>query len=190
MSPSMRYISISCLVGLLAFFVGFAPFARASDSPVQHVTLRKGGAIMTLTLTSPAFANGGEIPARFTCDGQDLSPALEWSGLPEGTKSVAMIVDDPDAPDPAAPRHSAGRPGAPSSPSSTLLVRPQGPTYHPTGGTRGRCSDGLRPPESGVACQPTDRPRVGGADMGGWAALELSLENQNHELPTICEHQT
>ncbi|MBW1896375.1 MAG: YbhB/YbcL family Raf kinase inhibitor-like protein [Deltaproteobacteria bacterium] len=59
---------------------------------------------MTLTVTSPVFSHNGEIPARFTCDGEDISPALEWSGLPEGTKSVALIVDDPDAPDPAAPR--------------------------------------------------------------------------------------
>jgi Raf kinase inhibitor-like YbhB/YbcL family protein len=59
---------------------------------------------MTLALTSPVFAHKGEIPARFTCDGEDISPALEWSGLPEGTKSVTLIVDDPDAPDPAAPR--------------------------------------------------------------------------------------
>ncbi len=59
---------------------------------------------MALTLTSPAFAHNDLIPAQFTCDSQDLSPALAWSGLPEGTKSLALIVDDPDAPDPAAPK--------------------------------------------------------------------------------------
>ena len=59
---------------------------------------------MDMTLTSPAFAPGTEIPARHTCEGDDLSPALSWSGLPEGTRSLALIVDDPDAPDPAAPR--------------------------------------------------------------------------------------
>ena len=57
-----------------------------------------------LTLSSPAFAHGGEIPSRFTCDGDDVSPALAWSGAPEGTQSLALIVDDPDAPDPAAPK--------------------------------------------------------------------------------------
>ncbi|HEX2719041.1 MAG TPA: YbhB/YbcL family Raf kinase inhibitor-like protein, partial [Gemmatimonadaceae bacterium] len=56
-----------------------------------------------LELTSPAFDAGGEIPRRFTCDGDDVSPALAWSGAPDGTKSLALIVDDPDAPDPAAP---------------------------------------------------------------------------------------
>jgi hypothetical protein len=59
---------------------------------------------MSLTLTSPAFAPGGEIPARFTCEGDDVSPALEWSGVPAGAASLALIVDDPDAPDPKSPR--------------------------------------------------------------------------------------
>ena len=59
---------------------------------------------MALKLTSPAFRNQGEIPAVYTCDGKDLSPALAWSNVPEGTRSLALIVDDPDAPDPAAPK--------------------------------------------------------------------------------------
>jgi hypothetical protein len=59
---------------------------------------------MSITLTSPAFSQNGEIPKRHTCDGEDTSPALKWSALPEGSKSLALIVDDPDAPDPAAPK--------------------------------------------------------------------------------------
>ncbi len=58
---------------------------------------------MPLALTSPAFAPGGEIPTLFTCEDRDISPALEWTALPEGTKSLVLIVDDPDAPDPDAP---------------------------------------------------------------------------------------
>jgi Raf kinase inhibitor-like YbhB/YbcL family protein len=50
------------------------------------------------------FAAGGSIPARFTCDGEDVSPPLVWGEPPSGTKSFALIVDDPDAPNPAAPR--------------------------------------------------------------------------------------
>ena len=59
---------------------------------------------MSLTLASTAFEPGGDIPAIHTCDGSDLSPPLSWSGMPSGTKSLALIVDDPDAPDPAAPQ--------------------------------------------------------------------------------------
>ena len=59
---------------------------------------------MTFQLTSSAFKAGGPIPARFTCDAEDVSPPLSWSGAPDGTRSFALIVDDPDAPDPKAPK--------------------------------------------------------------------------------------
>ena len=53
---------------------------------------------MTLRVTSPAFMDGARIPKKFTCDGQNVAPPLEWSGLPDESKSVAVICDDPDAP--------------------------------------------------------------------------------------------
>lgn len=59
---------------------------------------------MTMTLSSTGFAPNGAIPATYTCEGRDISPPLAWRGTPPGTKSLALIVDDPDAPDPAAPR--------------------------------------------------------------------------------------
>lgn len=59
---------------------------------------------MPLTITSAAFAAGGSIPAVYTCEGKDISPPLSWSDVPAGAKSLALIVDDPDAPDPAAPK--------------------------------------------------------------------------------------
>lgn len=59
---------------------------------------------MFLTLRSPEFENGEPIPQRYTCEGDDISPRLEWSRVPAGTKSLALIVDDPDAPDPSAPK--------------------------------------------------------------------------------------
>ncbi len=59
---------------------------------------------MALRLTSPAFTDGGEIPAQHTCDGDGVSPPLVWTGSPADTKSFVLIVDDPDAPDPRAPR--------------------------------------------------------------------------------------
>jgi len=57
-----------------------------------------------MQLTSPAFSHNGSIPPEYTCDGDDRSPALTWSGVPAEARSLALIVDDPDAPDPAAPK--------------------------------------------------------------------------------------
>lgn len=59
---------------------------------------------MAMSITSPAFAHDGEIPGLYTCDGRDVSPALDWQGAASGTKCFALIVDDPDAPDPQAPK--------------------------------------------------------------------------------------
>jgi Raf kinase inhibitor-like YbhB/YbcL family protein len=70
--------------------------ASAAETPIQ--------AGQAMKLASPAFAHLGEMPIRLTCDGGDISPALNWSELPTGTQSLALIVDDPDAPDPQAPK--------------------------------------------------------------------------------------
>jgi Raf kinase inhibitor-like YbhB/YbcL family protein len=59
---------------------------------------------MALEIHSPAFTEQCPIPELYTCQGRDLSPPLVWSGVPAGTKSLVLIVDDPDAPDPRAPR--------------------------------------------------------------------------------------
>ncbi len=63
----------------------------------------KDGETMNLVLSSPAFRHGGLIPKSHTCDGDDTSPPLCWSGIPDGTRSLALLVEDPDAPDPKAP---------------------------------------------------------------------------------------
>jgi Raf kinase inhibitor-like YbhB/YbcL family protein len=59
---------------------------------------------MSLTLSCSAFDDGGAIPTEYTCEGADIAPPLRWSGVPAGTRSLVLIVDDPDAPDPRAPR--------------------------------------------------------------------------------------
>lgn len=59
---------------------------------------------MTMKLKSEAFVQGGEIPTRYTCQGKDQAPPLQWEGVPADTRSLVLIVDDPDAPDPNAPR--------------------------------------------------------------------------------------
>ena len=52
----------------------------------------------SMQINSNVFTHNGPIPAKYTCDGQDTSPPLVWSGLPAGTRSLVLIVDDPDAP--------------------------------------------------------------------------------------------
>jgi Raf kinase inhibitor-like YbhB/YbcL family protein len=60
--------------------------------------------MMTLSITSAAFEDGGAMEAKYTCEGPNISPPLAFGGIPAGTRSLALIVDDPDAPDPAAPK--------------------------------------------------------------------------------------
>ena len=59
-----------------------------------------------MELISTAFSQGGDIPSRYTCEGDDTAPPLQWRGVPDGTRSLALIVDDPDAPDPAHPQRT------------------------------------------------------------------------------------
>jgi len=59
---------------------------------------------MAMTLNSPAFQQNDHIPSKYTCEGEDVSPPLTWEGVPNGAKSLVLIIDDPDAPDPKAPK--------------------------------------------------------------------------------------
>jgi len=81
----------------LVVFVGaFFAFKKA-EAPTELVI--EPNTIMALTLTSPAFEDGGMIPSKYTCDGENISPELHVSGIPEGTKSLVLVMDDPDIPD-------------------------------------------------------------------------------------------
>ena len=73
-------------------------------SPSQACSLTDAGMAMALTLTSSAFKPGGKIPSKYTCEGDDISPPLVFGDVPDGAKSLALILDDPDAPDPKAPQ--------------------------------------------------------------------------------------
>jgi Raf kinase inhibitor-like YbhB/YbcL family protein len=78
--------------------------ARAGAIACAAAVLGSGEVAMSLTLRSSSFAPNQPIPRKYTCEGGDVSPPLAWSGAPAATKSFALIVDDPDAPDPKAPR--------------------------------------------------------------------------------------
>ena len=59
---------------------------------------------MAMILNSPVFKQNGHIPSKYTCEGEDVSPPLAWEGVPDDAKSLVLIIDDPDAPDPKAPK--------------------------------------------------------------------------------------
>jgi hypothetical protein len=81
-----------------AVLIAAALFTAALVRQAPAAGAKEGGATMAFTIESTAFAEGGSIPKKHTCDGQDVSPPLAWSGAPAGTKSFALICDDPDAP--------------------------------------------------------------------------------------------
>jgi Raf kinase inhibitor-like YbhB/YbcL family protein len=83
------------VVALLVLATATAGCAGQADQGDAPATTSAGGSI---TVTSSAFANGGRIPEEFTCRGAGTSPPLSWTGLPSGTRSVAVLVLDPDAP--------------------------------------------------------------------------------------------
>jgi Raf kinase inhibitor-like YbhB/YbcL family protein len=78
----------------LELFVVLVCLTNAAGCPARQT----GGAVMSLELKSPDFTAGGTIPKQFSCEGADISPALEWSAAPAATQSFALIADDPDAP--------------------------------------------------------------------------------------------
>ncbi len=82
---------------LIGLILAAASGCQASE-PSQSELLAEGKTTMTLVITSPAFREGETIPVEYTCNGQNSSPPLAWSGLPTDTQELALIVDDPDAP--------------------------------------------------------------------------------------------
>ncbi len=85
-TPASRHLAV---IGLVAIMLAGCASAEPSEDPSMIAT--------DLTLTSPAFAEGDPIPSEFSCDGDDRSPPLAWSNVPEGTQAFALVVDDPDA---------------------------------------------------------------------------------------------
>jgi Raf kinase inhibitor-like YbhB/YbcL family protein len=79
---------------IMCLILMFMPVITAAEAKNKT----KGGKQMDLNVASKAFSNGGMIPTKYTCDGADISPPISWSAGPEGTRSYAIIADDPDAP--------------------------------------------------------------------------------------------
>ena len=71
---------------------------RERPKPGAPLSPEEGETIMRLDLTSSAFANGEQIPVKYTGEGEDVSPPLKWAGAPEETREFVLVVDDPDAP--------------------------------------------------------------------------------------------
>lgn len=85
-------LSVAAVIALIWFLTGLDLRKEPASNPIT------ANYMLTLSLTSAAFEHNGKIPAKFTCEGEDLNPPLEISQAPEGTVSFALVVDDPDAP--------------------------------------------------------------------------------------------
>jgi len=99
----MKPTSILLHVGPVVVAVLLAAGSGCRRSADQPADTGQGSGPVAIALTSPAFEAGQPIPAKYTEEGDDVSPPLAWSGLPEGTRELALICDDPDAPIPADP---------------------------------------------------------------------------------------
>ena len=111
-----------------------------------------------MKLDSPAFAPKGEIPIRYTCEGDDLSPPLRWSGVPAGAKSLVLVVDDPDAPDPRAPKRTWVHWVLYAIPPSATGIEEGAPADELPAGTRVGKNDWGRT-DYGGPCPPIGRHR-------------------------------
>ncbi len=104
-SPRIRWMQI-ILLGITLNCVLAGAAETAPPKREKEAGDKKEKTIMSMHITSPSFPQDGVIPVRHTCEGHDISPELVWTEAPENAKSLVLIVDDPDAPDPAAPKRT------------------------------------------------------------------------------------
>jgi len=151
-----------------------------------------GGAMAAqpFQLTSPAFGAGEAIPSRFTCEGDDLSPPLSWSAPPAGTKSLALVVDDPDAPDPKAPHTTWVHWVVYNLPADARELREGAGSGALPGGARAGKNDWKRA-DYGGPCPPVGRHRyfhklyaldIVLPDRGALTKAELERATSGHVL--------
>ena len=91
-----RIIAVSPFL-VLVILLGLLNAVACSDGEDEPV-LEQEEVAVSIHLTSSAFTEGADIPTKYTCDGEDFSPPLSWTGTPQGTRNIALVVDDPDAP--------------------------------------------------------------------------------------------
>ena len=85
------------LMTLIVFAGAYFAFSKKAEAPVINDVINSS--FMSLSLTSPVFTEGERIPAKYTCDGENISPELHIENVPEGTKSLVLVMDDPDIPE-------------------------------------------------------------------------------------------
>jgi hypothetical protein len=140
---------------------------------------------MSFKLTSSAFTEGGAIPTKFTCEGVDTSPPLAWSGAPDGTKSFALIVDDPDAPDPAHPKMTYVHWVVSSIPGEVMeLAEGAGKGFMPAGSGTGL--NDWKKAEYGGPCPPIGTHRY----FFKLSALDTTLNLSNPTKPDLEKAMT
>src|SRR6266542_4266647 len=145
---------------------------------------------MSFKLTSSAFSNGGPIPEIHTCDAADISPPLQWTGVPPNAETLALIVDHPDAPDPAAPKRTYVHWVLYDIPSSATGLPPGGGGFQLPNGTREGKNDWGKTGYGGP-CPPIGRHRyffklyaldVALGDRGAMTKQELEDAMKGHEV--------
>ena len=94
----MKTLFPAALLSVALVLTLFAVVACQGDSNDQVEFDPETSALASISFSSPTFNSGADIPAEFTCDGDDVSPPLRWTDIPEGAKSLAIVMDDPDAP--------------------------------------------------------------------------------------------
>jgi Raf kinase inhibitor-like YbhB/YbcL family protein len=131
--------------------------SRAWRAAAAALLASTSAAAADFRLTSPAFAEGGEIPVQYTCEGGSTSPPLAWSDPPAGTQSFVLSVSDPDAPDPAAPRMTWVHWVVYGLPAD-LRALPEGASRKLPPGARHALND-WKSPDYGGPCPPKGRHR-------------------------------
>jgi hypothetical protein len=155
--------------------VGFLAVVAAGERETEVHT-------MSMTIASSSFRHNADIPTRYTCDGDDVSPPLSWTGVPAGAKSLVLIVDDPDAPDPKAPKMTWVHWVLYNIPPGTTSLAENVDTVDLPKGTLEGINDWKRTGYGGP-CPPVGRHRY----FHKLYALDAVLRDQNHPTKAKLE---